>query len=73
MVIQHPTSLPDTVRAELARRHIPRAAVLEALGLTSSAFSRRMVGDVEFSVGEVQQLARLLELPVGHLLGEVSA
>jgi transcriptional regulator with XRE-family HTH domain len=65
--------LTANVRAELARRGISHRDAAQALGLTQSAASRRMRGDVEFSLSEVEQLAALLEIPVTELLGEVSA
>lgn len=62
--------LTANVRAELARRKISHRDAAAALGMTQSAASRRMRGDVEFSLTEVEQLAGLLEIPVGELLGE---
>lgn len=61
------------IRAELARRRIRQHAVASALGLNQQQVSRRLNGVVEFSATELRNLAQLLEVPVGALLGEVSA
>lgn len=61
------------VRAELARRRLKQNDVATALGLTQSAMSRRLVGEVEFSVSELRKLSEILEVPASTLLGEVPA
>lgn len=61
------------VRAELARRRMKQGDVAEVLGLTQSAMSRRLVGEVEFTVTELRKLADALQVPASTLLGEVSA
>lgn len=67
------TDVAANVRAEVARRRIRQAAIAEHMGLDQRAVSRRLLGQVEFSVGELQSLADLLGVPVATLYGEVSA
>lgn len=61
------------VRAEVARRRLRQAAIAEHLELDQRAVSRRLLGQVDFSVPELQALAELLEVPVSSLCGEVQA
>ena len=68
-----PTDVTANVRAEMARRRLKQEDVAPLLGLTQSAMSRRLVGDVEFSVSELRKLADVLQVPASTLLGEVPA
>lgn len=71
------SAVAANVRAELARRRLRQADVAAALGMTTSALSRRLTGETPFDVDELEALAAHLELPITGLLpavaGEVSA
>lgn len=59
------------VRAEVARRDKRLQDAAEVLELSPSAFTRRLRGDVEFTVPEVRKLARWLGVPVSALVHDV--
>lgn len=54
------------VRAEMARQRVSQASVRMALGLSQSAMSRRITGELAFDVGELTAIARLLGRPVTY-------
>jgi hypothetical protein len=62
-----------TVRAEMARCRLPQVKVADALGISQAAVSRRLVGVVPFTVGELSTLADLLGLNLGLLVAEPAA
>ena len=62
-----------TVRAEMARRRVPQIKLAQHLGLSQTAISRRMSGETDFTVTELQAVAALLDVPAGDLLGAASA
>jgi transcriptional regulator with XRE-family HTH domain len=67
-----PSTLADNVaaevRAHLARRHLTGAALAAAIGKSEMYVSRRLRGHVAFDLGDVEQAARFLEIPVNDLL-----
>lgn len=71
MEITHPTAA--AVRAELARRGFTQTDAAGILGLSQTAFSRRLVGHVDFSVTEVRHLAAWLQVSVATLMPEIPA
>lgn len=69
-----PTELIATnVRAEVAKKRIRQTAIAERLGLNQQQVSRRLNGQVPLSAAELRELAAMLEVPAGTLLGEVPA
>lgn len=56
-------SVAAEVRAEMARQRISQSRVRLALGLSQSAMSRRITGELPFDVGELAALAELLGVP----------
>lgn len=56
------------VRAEMARKKIPQAAVGKRLGLSQTAVSKRLSGHIKFNVDELHEVAHLLGVPVSTLL-----
>jgi transcriptional regulator with XRE-family HTH domain len=58
------------VRAELGRHRRTQTALAQHLGLSQTAVSRRLLGQVPFDVNEVHSLAAWLGVPVTVLLGE---
>lgn len=69
----HASRVAANARAEVARRQIRQGRIAEHLGLNQQQVSRRLTGEVEFSVSELQKLAELLEVPVATLYGEAVA
>lgn len=61
------------VRAEVARKRIRQTEIAERLGLNQQQVSRRLNGQVPISAAELRELAALLEVSAGDLLGEVPA
>ena len=57
------------VRALMAEMQMKSATVAGALGLSAPAFSRRRVGDLAFSLDEIEAIARLLGVNPAYLLG----
>lgn len=66
-------TIQDRVRSALALRRVDLTGVATHLGISKSAMSRRLTGDVDFSAIELQSVAELLDVPVSSLYGEVSA
>lgn len=56
------------VRAEIARRRIRQVDVAASLGMSQQALSRRLTGEVAFDVGELHEVAALLETTAAALL-----
>lgn len=67
------TSTAANVRAEVARRRIPQRVIADHLGLNQQQVSRRLNGDVEFTVSELQGVATLLGVAVADLIEQVPA
>jgi len=61
------------VRAEMARQRIPQVALADALGITQQSVSARLRGAVDFSVPELDLVARLLNVSAALLLGSEPA
>lgn len=59
------------VRAELARRRIRQERLAEALDLSQSAISRRVLGERPFLAHELKIVAKLLGVEVADLYAEV--
>jgi transcriptional regulator with XRE-family HTH domain len=66
-------TIADRVRGALATRRLTQEQAGDAVGLSQKAMSRRLTGEVEFSVTELQKLAELAGVPVSTLYGEVPA
>jgi transcriptional regulator with XRE-family HTH domain len=65
----HPrVDVAEEVRAALARRRIKQTTLAEKLGLSQPAISRRLAGEIEFSITELTLAAELLEVPLADLL-----
>jgi predicted transcriptional regulator len=61
------------VRAEIARRRCSQTTIAAKLQLSQSAVSRRLAGDVAWSVSELVGLSELLDVPLSTLLAQASA
>lgn len=60
------------ILAEAARRGASQQDLATVLGLSPSAFSRRMAGEVEFRLDELKKVAAYLEVPLEQLLAEAT-
>lgn len=69
----HEERVGDRVRSQLALRELSQASLAQALGHNQQWVSRRLTGDVAFSVDEVIAIARFLEIDVAELLPRVAA
>lgn len=49
------------VKELLKQRNLPQAAVADRLHLSQQAVSRRLAGEVEFSIAELSMVAELLD------------
>lgn len=56
------------VRAELGRRGMSQAALASHLGISQSQLSKRLLGRIEFGVGEVYTIADFLNVPAKTLM-----
>lgn len=63
----------DAVRAELARARRSQGDAAKHLNLSQPAMSRRLTGEVDFTVAEIRSLADWLGIPVTVLLGHTPA
>lgn len=57
----------------MARRSKSQSYIAGLLGLTQTAVSRRLSGQVDFSATELAIIAADFETPVGVFFGEVAA
>ena len=55
------------VRAVLARKRSSQRQLAKALGLTQPVIWRRLQGDMQFRVDELQAVAEFVEVPVSTL------
>lgn len=65
-----PQRVAGNVRAELARVRMSQAVAATYLGISQAAFSRRLLGTIDFNLTEISRLSELLDVPVGELIGE---
>jgi len=60
------------VRAEAARRRVSQRAIAVALGVSQTAVSRRLNGEIPFDVDELGKVAELLGVPPAQFLERVA-
>lgn len=70
---QRVAAVAANVRAEVARRGVKQRAIAEHLGIDQRAVSRRLLGQVEWSVAELLSVAGLLDVEVANLLESAAA
>lgn len=63
----------SAVRAELGRQGLPKTSLVPVLGLSYTAVHRRLTGDVDFTVPELDKVAQFLNVPITTLLGTALA
>jgi transcriptional regulator with XRE-family HTH domain len=59
----------EEVRVMMVRKGARQADVARALGVAQSGVSERLRGKREWTLSELEVLARLWQVPVAHLLG----
>lgn len=59
----------STIRAEIARRKISQSRLARDLGMSRTALSRRMNGDLPLTLDTIEAIADLLDIPAMKLLG----
>ncbi len=62
------TRVAETVRALMRRADLTQDVLGERVGLSQSALSRRLTGDVAFNTAELAAIARALGVEVTDLL-----
>ncbi|MBP6571334.1 MAG: hypothetical protein QG655_3235 [Actinomycetota bacterium] len=67
------TNLAANIRAELARNGKTQSDLADHLGITRQALSQRLLGRVDFRMGEVTATASFLSTSISALVGEVAA
>lgn len=55
------------IRAELARQQMSGSELARRLGMTQPYLSRRLTGEVDFRIGELERIAEVLGVPVAQL------
>ena len=68
MTMQTSVDVASEVRAAMARKRVKQNQLAEALGLHQSAISRRLSGEIEFSITDLVAIAKLLDVPLADLL-----
>jgi transcriptional regulator with XRE-family HTH domain len=56
------------VRAELGRQRRTQLELAEVMGVNQSTASRRLAGELEFTVGELHAIAKFFGVPITKLL-----
>lgn len=60
------------LRAHMARRSLTASDLAHALDLSPAAVSRRLTGNVEWTVGELSSVCDLLSVPMADLLRDAA-
>lgn len=63
-------TLNERLVALLFREHVTRAELAEQLRLTPAAITRRIQGEIDWRLSELNAVAERLSTTVGYLLGE---
>lgn len=75
MAIQFSKDRPieSKIKDELDKAGISGRALAVKLGTSTAYVARRLSGEVEMSVSDVERIAEVLSVPVGAFFGEVAA
>ncbi len=68
MANSYNASVTAEIKAELTRQHRSQADLCAALGWSQPFLSRRMTGQVSFSISEIEQIAGAFRLPVSQFV-----
>ena len=63
----------QVIQGLLDERDISQTELARRLGWGRMQVQRRLTGNADISVGELEQIAEVLEVPASRLLGEVAA
>lgn len=63
----------SAIRAELARRGLRQVDIAEKLGIDPAQVTKRMNGDIDWRLAELQAIAAMFELPISALVDEPGA
>lgn len=63
----HVQRVAANVRAEMARRQATQSSLARALGTSQQALSRRLSGEVDFTVGELFDIAEQFDIDIDVL------
>lgn len=56
------------IRAWAARRKVSQAEIAQALGISQTAVSQRLLGSIDWRLNELLALAALFQITIGQLL-----
>lgn len=72
---QSPTTahIAENVRRKMDEHRINQTELGAAAGLSQSALSRRLLGQIPFTIPELDLVAAALEVPVSELISEPAA
>ncbi len=62
------TDYTSEIRAAIARKNIPKAAVAQALGKSRATASRKLSGVIPLTLDELYALAELIGVPPSDLI-----
>jgi hypothetical protein len=57
------------VRAEMARQNVRGTWMAKQMGMTQSAWSRRVTGELPFDIDQLDRVAGLLDVPISRFIG----
>lgn len=61
-------SVAEEIRAELGRQRKTGTDLARGMNVSQAWVSRRLTGELPFDLVELEQVAGILQVPVGHLL-----
>lgn len=56
------------IRKEMESKKVGQIALADLVGMSQSALSRRLLGQVPFDISEIEQIASALRVPVQRLI-----
>ena len=63
----------DRLRGLMAEGRVPQKSLAGHLGVSQSYLSRRLTGQVDFKLSELEAIAAALDVPLTRLLGQERA
>lgn len=69
----HTAAIAANVRAEMARLKLPQSEIGRVLGISQQAISKRLAGEVSFSVEEIHAVASRLGVSTADLIDTPAA
>lgn len=56
------------IRKEMESKKVGQIALADLVGMSQSALSRRLLGQVPFDISEIEQIASALRVPIQRLI-----